>query len=157
MSQLSPELKAIEEERGRVYGDPLTSHENIGLAWTGLIQQHYGIKLDHPLPAWLVVLMMVQLKAQRSARVFKDDNFKDAHVYLDFAERFQTSADSRPATADQIPLPEPQITSLCNVLPEQVQTVMLKSSREVFDVTPHHHQWMLEHRGEWIPTKLKTV
>jgi hypothetical protein len=77
------------KERGQIYGDPKLSHENIGLAWTGLIQQHYGIRLDHPLPSWLVELMMVDFKTQRSARVFHADNFLDAVCYLKFAEEHQ--------------------------------------------------------------------
>lgn len=76
-------------ERGKVYGDPCLSHENIGLSWTGLIQQHYGLRLDHPLPAWLVELMLVQFKVQRAARVFHADNFVDARAYLQFAETDQ--------------------------------------------------------------------
>jgi hypothetical protein len=77
------------KERGKIYGDPKLSHENIGLAWTGLIQQHYGIRLDHPLPSWMVELMMVDFKTQRSARVFHGDNFLDARAYLLFAEDHQ--------------------------------------------------------------------
>lgn len=33
--------------------------------------------------------MMVQFKAQRSARVFHTDNYDDMIVYGDFARRFQ--------------------------------------------------------------------
>ena len=76
-------------ERGIVYGDPEFSHHNIGLSWTGLIQQHYGLKLDHPIPASLVAQMMVNFKMQRACRVFKEDNYIDAHAYLHFAETFQ--------------------------------------------------------------------
>lgn len=76
-------------ERGKVYGDPSLSHENIGLAWTGLIQQHYQIRLPHALPDWLVELMMVQFKANRSARVFHEDNFVDLRAYSGFAEEDQ--------------------------------------------------------------------
>ena len=76
-------------ERGKVYGAPHESHVNIGLSWTGLIQQHYGIKLDHPLPASVVELMMALLKAHRSARVYRQDNFVDFHAYADFAEESQ--------------------------------------------------------------------
>mgnify|MGYP006354895545 CR=1 FL=1 len=86
---MDPRLQQLEEERGRVYGDPKESHANIGLAWTGLIQQHYGIKLDHPIPPEVVALMMVQFKAQRSAKVFHADNYDDMTVYGDFARRFQ--------------------------------------------------------------------
>lgn len=84
----SPEAAVI-EERGKVYGDPQASHANIGLAWTGLLQQHYGIQFDHALPAWLVAQMMVMLKVNRAARVFKDDNFLDLKVYAGFAEAWQ--------------------------------------------------------------------
>jgi hypothetical protein len=83
------ELDSIKAERGRVYGEPQLSHENIGLSWTGLIQQHFGIHLDHPLPAWLVAQMMVAFKMQRAARVYHKDNYDDAKNYLDFAEKGQ--------------------------------------------------------------------
>jgi hypothetical protein len=76
-------------ERGKVYGDPHNSHENIGLSWTALIQQHYGLKLDHPLPAHLVAQMMVTFKMQRAARVYHADNYIDAHAYAKFAEDSQ--------------------------------------------------------------------
>lgn len=83
------DLKALEAERGRVYGDPKLSHINIGLSWTALLQQHYGIQLSHPIPPELVALMMVTFKAQRSSRVFHQDNYDDMAVYADFAKRFQ--------------------------------------------------------------------
>jgi hypothetical protein len=76
-------------ERGKVYGDPQLSHENIGLSWTGLIQQHYGITLAQPLPAHLVAQMMVVFKMQRAARVYHADNYVDAKAYLRFAEEGQ--------------------------------------------------------------------
>lgn len=83
-------LAQLQAERGKVYGDPELSHENIGLAWTGAIQQHYGIRLEHPLPAWLVELMMGQFKIQRACRVFHQDNFDDLAVYTGkFAKEHQ--------------------------------------------------------------------
>lgn len=82
-------LAKLQEERGKVYGDPQLSHENIGLAWSGLVQQWSGIKLPKPFPAWLVSLMMVQFKAQRAARVYHADNFDDLHVYAKFAQEGQ--------------------------------------------------------------------
>ena len=87
MLKLTNKEAAIAHERQAIYGDARLSHENIGLSWTGLIQQHYGIKLDHPLPDWLVEIMMTSFKLQRSCRVFHQDNFDDARVYLAFAER----------------------------------------------------------------------
>ena len=76
-------------ERGKIYGDPHDSHTNIGLAWTGLIQQKYGITLEYPIPAETVALMMVQFKCQRACRVFHEDNFVDLHAYGNFAEESQ--------------------------------------------------------------------
>lgn len=83
------QVLATIKERGKIYGDPALSHHNIGLSWTGLIQQHYGIRLDHPLPAWLVELMMVAFKVHRASRVFHADNYVDAKAYLRFAEEDQ--------------------------------------------------------------------
>lgn len=82
-------VKETIDERGKVYGDPKDSHTNIGLSWTGLLQQHYGIKLDHPLPCWLVAQMMVAFKVQRSARVYKEDNYIDLEAYKRFAGEWQ--------------------------------------------------------------------
>jgi hypothetical protein len=79
----------IKKERGRIYGEPQLSHENIGLSFTGMIQQHYGLRLPHPLPGWLIEEMMVVLKMQRAARVYHEDNFDDARNYMDFAEEGQ--------------------------------------------------------------------
>lgn len=79
-------------ERGKVYGDPYLSHVNIGLSWTALLQQHYGIELAHPIPAELVAQMMVVFKMNRAARVFHADNYLDAHAYVRFADDFQQRA-----------------------------------------------------------------
>lgn len=77
-------------ERGKVYGDPYTSHTNIGLAWTAMIQHHYGITLEHQIPPELVAQMMVCFKMVRAARVHKPDNYIDGRAYLDFADEFQS-------------------------------------------------------------------
>lgn len=77
------------QERGKIYGEPHHSHRNIGLAWTGLIQQHYGITLEHPLPDFVVELMMSSFKIHRSARVFHQDNYVDLRAYSAFAEHAQ--------------------------------------------------------------------
>lgn len=84
---------AVIAERGKVYGDPELSHENIGLNWTGMLQQHYQLRFDHPLPAWLVELMMAGFKIHRSARVFHEDNYVDLEAYgLKFAREHQRAA-----------------------------------------------------------------
>lgn len=81
------------QERGKVYGEPHLSHENIGLAWTAAIQQHYGIRLPHPIPAHVVELMMVQFKVNRAMRVFHADNYVDLRAYAAFAEHGQEHPD----------------------------------------------------------------
>lgn len=88
-NQQEEKLPELEIERGKVYGPPRASHANIGLSWTALIQQHFGITFDHPIPDFLVAQMMVALKNQRSVRVFHQDNGDDLRVYHAFAERFQ--------------------------------------------------------------------
>lgn len=84
-------VKATIAERGQVYGEPHLSHKNIGLAWTGLIQQHFGIELPGPIPAHVVELMMVQFKVQRAARVYHGDNYVDLAAYAKFAEHAQAN------------------------------------------------------------------
>jgi hypothetical protein len=83
------EITPVIDERGKVYGEPHLSHTNIGLCWTAMLQQHYGIRFQHPIPHHIVELMMVQFKCQRSARVFHADNYVDASAYLRFAAHGQ--------------------------------------------------------------------
>jgi len=75
--------------KSHIYGLPSESHRNIGLSWTGLINQHYGIELPHPLPDWLVELMLVVFKAQRAARTYQQDTFYDMIQYAQFAYQHQ--------------------------------------------------------------------
>lgn len=82
-------------ERGKVYGDPDLSCHNIGLEWTGMIQQHYDMKLDHPLPNWMVSLMLTVFKAHRACRVWHEDNYTDAKAYLKFAEQQQGGQEAK--------------------------------------------------------------
>jgi hypothetical protein len=98
MSTTPEQLAALREERGRIYGEPQLSHENIGLSWTGLIQQHYGLRLDHPLPSSLVAQMMVAFKMQRASRVYHRDNYDDARNYLAFAEEAQSDVNAPPGS-----------------------------------------------------------
>jgi hypothetical protein len=77
----------IRAERSKRYGDHVPGHQNLGMAWTGLIQNHYGIRLPHPLPAFLVELMMVASKANRAAvNPAGRDNYKDGRIYFAMAE-----------------------------------------------------------------------
>ena len=82
-------VSAIIEERGKVYGDPETGFTNIGLHFTAMVQQHFGITLDHAIPNWLVAEMMVVFKMHRAARGYHEDSILDGKAYLKFAEDFQ--------------------------------------------------------------------
>lgn len=82
-------LKKVLRRRQKIYGPPASNHANIGLAWTGLLQQHYGITLPHSIPNWLVELMLVELKVNRSARVYHHDNYIDMVAYAGFARLHQ--------------------------------------------------------------------
>ena len=84
---LNANEKAIHDERNRVYGDAKPGHDNIGLLWTGLLQRHYNIELDHPIPADMVLLMLAATKLARAAgaNVFHDDNYIDGKVYFELA------------------------------------------------------------------------
>lgn len=88
MKQPSQTVDEVIAERGKVYGDPFKSHTNIGLAWSGLLRNH-GYELEHVIPASMVAQMLVIFKMLRSARVYKDDNYIDAHAYTQFADEFQ--------------------------------------------------------------------
>lgn len=78
--------EAIAAERGKVYGDPKRSHANIGLEWTGILQQYFDIELPHAIPPHVVAEMMVALKVNRSLRVHHEDNYDDRAVYTSFAK-----------------------------------------------------------------------
>jgi hypothetical protein len=83
-SSFDDKVKKIITERTEVYGDPELGFTNIGLHFTALISQHYGITLDHPIPNWLAALMLATFKGHRCARVFSEDNFIDWDAYRQF-------------------------------------------------------------------------
>lgn len=82
---LSPE--ELREHREQYYGSAKENHDNIGIMLTGLIQQHYGIQLPHPIPGHLVALVQVCVKANRAAtpRSFNPDNYADGMAYFQIA------------------------------------------------------------------------
>ncbi len=92
---LSPAPKEdLDQAEGRVilsrssaYGDGVEGHANLGLMWTGLLQNHYGIRLDHPIPSHLVLLMMAQNKANRAALPTPEriDDYVDNRNYVRIA------------------------------------------------------------------------
>ena len=87
------EVAQVKHDRQKVYGDPRENHDGIAQSWAGLLQPwHEEIRLGRPLPAHVVALLMVQLKANRMRRVYHADNYTDLRAYLDFAEAWQKDA-----------------------------------------------------------------
>ena len=77
------------DERGKIYGEPQESMTNIGVAWTAILQQHFGITLPNAIPPWVVANMLVAFKLQRTLKGWHEDNYIDAEAYLRFAKEGQ--------------------------------------------------------------------
>lgn len=79
-------LEGIMKERDAVYGDASRILSNTGLAVTALIQQHYGIVLDHPLPVHIMCEINILIKVMRVANPgFHRDSLDDQIGYAKLA------------------------------------------------------------------------
>lgn len=76
-------------ERAKQYGDATLSHKNLGLEWTGILQNHFRIELPHPIPAHVVLLMMAASKMNRAATPTpgQPDDYADGRIYFSLAEQ----------------------------------------------------------------------
>lgn len=85
----------IREVRSARYGrDHVAGHRNLGLEWTGILQNHYGIQFEHPIPPHIVELMMVMSKCNRAAVDPNGrDNYVDGRAYLAMAEEAAEAVD----------------------------------------------------------------
>lgn len=84
------DLNQLKASRQEVYGDPRENHRGIAQMWACLLQPHAeAVARMEPLPEHVVGLMMVALKLNRMRRRFKQDNYDDLRVYLQFAEQWQ--------------------------------------------------------------------
>lgn len=100
----------IVDERGKIYGDVALSHESLGLEWTGLLQQHYGRRFEHPLPGWLVAQMLTMFKVHRAARVYHEDNYVDGRNYFRFAQDMQKPWDQKEYAAKPPDVPSQDVS-----------------------------------------------
>ena len=75
-------------ERNALYGDATKGHANLGLCWSGILQNHYGIRLSHPIPASVVLLMLSANKINRAVLPTsgKLDDFVDMRNYARLSE-----------------------------------------------------------------------
>lgn len=88
------DLDSLIAERSQTYGPYATSMESIGLIWTGLLQHHYNIRLDHPIPPHVSALMLASMKICRATAGWKEDNFHDLAAFARFAEELQRESQS---------------------------------------------------------------
>lgn len=87
MNDRTEELLA---ERGRVYGDAVSTHARIGEAWSAV--------LGHPVSAHEVALCMVALKIIRAACApDHQDSYDDIRGYTAIAEQIVEVWDNEPA------------------------------------------------------------
>lgn len=78
---------SILNKREQYYGNAKRNHDTIGLMFTGLLENHYGFKLPHPVPGHIVALFLVCVKANRAAAPlkFNPDNYEDGMAYFEIA------------------------------------------------------------------------
>lgn len=84
------DLNALKADRQEVYGPPDINHDGIAMQWAPMLQPWSDhIAQMKPLPRHVVALMFTLLKVNRMRITFKQDNFDDARVYMQFAEEWQ--------------------------------------------------------------------
>ena len=76
----------IAAARSASYGPVERGHKALGMVWGALFCEHFGIQ-PRPLPAHVVCLLLVALKASRAVRPkqFQIDDYLDMHNYNGFA------------------------------------------------------------------------
>lgn len=86
---MDEKLKEVQKRAEEEYGDATFGHTNLGLEWTGILQNHYQIRFDHPIPPHIVLLMMAASKINRAAVPFRgqgEDDYIDGISYIDLAK-----------------------------------------------------------------------
>lgn len=83
--ELSKQEQKIFDERQKRYGNYIDAHENLGMIWTGILQNFYRTKLPTTIPSHIVLLMMVASKLNRVAaeNLVNDENYDDGKIYLE--------------------------------------------------------------------------
>lgn len=88
MSDVRDQAATEIEDRRKKYGPAEAAHAAFGKVVTALIEQHYGIELDHAIPAHLAALIQVGSKIVRAAAPTPchEDNYVDGIGYLIIAQ-----------------------------------------------------------------------
>lgn len=83
MSRDAKKAALLRKPREKRYGKPEVGFAALGLAWAGLLTDHFQRPIA-PIPAHVVALMMASLKLQRAAKPLKAsaDDIHDGLNYL---------------------------------------------------------------------------
>jgi hypothetical protein len=90
----------VVRNRTKARGDFRKNLKITGLIWAGLLEAHYGLQLERPIPPHIVGLMLTAMKLQRASTPFRHDpdNYVDAEAYLEFArvcDPFRTTSTAK--------------------------------------------------------------
>jgi len=75
---LHKRMEEVTEDRGKVYGDLLSTFAATGKALTALLEAHYEIKLPHDIPPHVAGQVMVIIKALRASKNY--DYNEDSYI-----------------------------------------------------------------------------
>jgi len=117
------DLTALIESRSERYGPPNESMRNIGLMVTGILQQHYGIELPHPVPGNIAALIMALVKINRASYAFTQDSYDDAKSFLRFAESIQARTQQDEPRPDTDAFGTPAFQPASNGLPPDTRNL----------------------------------
>ena len=84
----SPEEEdRVRSNRAQKYGPATFAHRNLGLIWTGILQNHFGCSLPHPIPPDVVLLMLGGNKINRAVLESsgRPDDYLDLRIYAQLA------------------------------------------------------------------------
>lgn len=87
---MQDEIEKILEERGRIYGDAVDTHEEIGKIWSIIISRYNDIPLSLEIPPHIVALCMASLKIVRASKQSGEshtDSFDDMEGYIRIARK----------------------------------------------------------------------
>jgi hypothetical protein len=82
-------LAEIRIQREKFYGNPAFNMDTTAMMLTGLIENHFQIRLPHTIPGHVWALALVAMKLNRAAFALNEDNYDDAINYLRIAAERQ--------------------------------------------------------------------
>ena len=95
-------VEKVQAEKTKQYGDATFGTANLGLAWTGILQNHFGVELPHVIPSHVILLMMASIKVNLAAMnsQFQEDDYVDGISYFELAEKARIETQEQGANKD---------------------------------------------------------